>query len=96
MGWVGNSPALSQEFQVNLNEAIRSLYEEKKRIERLIASIQRRNAPSPAVPRKRRRMTAARRLEVSRRMREYWAARRLQSEEGSAPGARPANRKFGP
>jgi hypothetical protein len=96
MGWVGNSPAQSQEFQVNLNEAIRNLYEEKKRIDRLIAAIERRNAATLGVPRKRRKMSAARRLEVSRRMREYWAARRARSEEGSVLAVPPASGELRP
>ena len=63
---------------MDLNEAIRTLYEERKQIDRLIAKLERRKRLCPGTPRRRRRMPAAKRLEVSRRMKEYWAARRLQ------------------
>ncbi|MGO9095318.1 MAG: hypothetical protein ACLQGV_08845 [Bryobacteraceae bacterium] len=96
MRWVGNSPAQAQEFQVNLNEAIRTLYEERTQIDRRIAKLERRRTLSSGTPRKRKKMTEAKRLEVSRRMKEYWAARRRQSIEGSAIAAATANGELHP
>ncbi len=81
---------------MDLNEAIRTLYEERKQIDRLIAKLERRKRLCPGTPRRRRRMPAAKRLEVSRRMKEYWAARRLQRGEGSTAVPVPASGEFLP
>jgi hypothetical protein len=68
---------------MNINKAIRDLYEEKKRLDRIIASLEdmQRN---PAVTvesvlnkrRGRKSMDEQARLEVSERMKRYWEMRR--------------------
>jgi hypothetical protein len=81
---------------LDLNKAIRALYDEKKRLDRLIGSLERVRArggdfPRPVlrVRRGRKKMTAAQRLEVSQRMKKYWAARRQKPEEESVADAAP-------
>jgi septal ring factor EnvC (AmiA/AmiB activator) len=75
---------------VDLYKAIRTLSDEKKRLDKLIESLEqmraRGNRERPAIRarRGRKRMTASERLEVSRRMKRYWAARRQQFEGGPA------------
>ena len=78
---------------MNINKAIRELYEEKKRLDRVIASLEemQRNAvvPGVALPAKRRGrkfMDPQARQEVSERMKRYWEARRKQKafERGKA------------
>jgi ElaB/YqjD/DUF883 family membrane-anchored ribosome-binding protein len=74
---------------VELNEAIRSLYEEKKRLDKLIASLEsvladgarpaRKKLTKPV--RRRREFSAERRQEISERMRKYWAERRAKAVE---------------
>ncbi|HWR51558.1 MAG TPA: hypothetical protein VN428_10650 [Bryobacteraceae bacterium] len=71
---------------MDLYKAIRSLYEEKKRLDRLIQSLERIQARAVAVEsekpkarRGRRGMSAGERLEVSERMKRYWASRRASS-----------------
>jgi hypothetical protein len=73
---------------MDLFKAIRELYEEKQRIDEVIAHLEFLSADrgastgSPTVPlavrhrRGRKNMGAEERLEVSRRMKEYWAKRR--------------------
>jgi hypothetical protein len=68
---------------MDLYEAIRKLYEEKKRLEHAIKELEKLRAgdrPPAAEPSARRRgrhsMGRAERLQVSQRMRKYWAARR--------------------
>lgn len=77
---------------MDLLKAIRELYDEKRRIEQVIAhlealSVQRVGAPTevPVAPRRRGRkgMTEDEREEVSRRMKEYWANRRKTRVKGS-------------
>ena len=79
---------------MDLYKAIRTLYDEKKRVDRLISSLEQvkargldRARPATSIRRGRKRMTAAERLEVSQRMKRYWAARRQQpgSETASDP-----------
>jgi len=70
---------------MDLQKAIRELYEEKERIDGVIASLEmylRTNGAS-AVKRKRGRksMGPEERQEVSARMRNYWASRRGESGE---------------
>jgi hypothetical protein len=73
---------------MNINKAIRELYEEKKRLDRVIASLEemQRNAAALAstiVPEKRRGrkfMDPKARQEVSERMKRYWDARRKQEQ----------------
>lgn len=85
---------------MDLNEVIRSLYEEKKKLDRLIATLESVSADGEAAvaqtakPRRRRRreLSAERRQEISERMRKYWAERR--GEAGAAqPGPDPAGAK---
>ena len=70
---------------MNINKAIRELYEEKKRLDRVIASLEemQRNAAlqGVVVPEKRRgrkSMDPQARQEVSERMKRYWESRRKQ------------------
>jgi len=79
-----------------LNEAIRTLYEERKQIDRLIAKLEQRNRLRSGTPRRRKKMPEAKRLEVSRRMKKYWAARRLQRDEDSTAVAVPASGEYLP
>ncbi len=81
---------------MDLYKAIRSLYEEKKRLDRLIQSLERIQARGVVAPaekprsrRGRRSMSAEERREVSARMKRYWAARRASRQE-AAPAAEPA------
>jgi hypothetical protein len=76
----GGQPSL-----MDLYEAIRWLCEEKKRVERLIASLERLQQSGQLGPegrvRKRqgrRRMSAQERARVSARMKQYWALRKSQ------------------
>jgi hypothetical protein len=69
---------------MDLNKTLQDLYAEKERVERAIASLEslhkadRKEAPAVDRPGRRGRhaMGARERLEVSERMRRYWAARR--------------------
>jgi hypothetical protein len=70
---------------VDLYKAIRALYDEKKRLDKLIESLEELHAsgaraerPVVRSRRGRKKMSAAERLEVSERMKKYWAARREQ------------------
>ncbi len=71
---------------MDLQKAIRELYDEKERIDGVIASLEQhlRTNGSGAPKRKRGRksMGPLERLEVSERMRGYWAARRM---DGTSP-----------
>ena len=71
--------------QMNLLKAIRELYEERKRLDRVIASLEElQKNPAPEVPgqtpadrrRGRKEMSAEERRVVSARMKKYWEARR--------------------
>ena len=73
---------------MDLYEAIRKLCEEKARLEAIIAELEQRTgseAAQPAAPKPRRRgrrsMGREERLQVSERMRKYWAARRKKKPE---------------
>ena len=75
---------------MDLYKAIRTLYEEKDRLDRLIQSLeqlQARGETNPHPPmrarRGRKKMTAAERQEVSARMKKYWASRREHSPAGA-------------
>jgi len=65
---------------MDLNKALRELFEEKRRLDRIITGLEKRVAGvskrSGISRRGRKSMGPAERLEVSRRMRAYWAARR--------------------
>lgn len=71
---------------MDLYKAIRALYDEKKRLDKLIESLEELHArgsraerPAARSRRGRKKMSAAERLEVSERMKKYWAARRAQA-----------------
>ena len=78
---------------MDLYKAIRDLYAEKERLERVIASLeelQRKGATAPesSKPGKRRgrkSMSAGERKEVSERMKKYWASRRRKSGRSPNP-----------
>ena len=77
---------------MNINKAIRDLYEEKKRLDRVIASLEemQRNAAAggatlPEKKRGRRSMNEQARREVSERMKQYWAARRKNGDKMEQP-----------
>ncbi len=73
---------------MNINKAIRELYEEKKRLDRVIASLEEMqrsgavlaNAVIPEKRRGRKFMDPKARQEVSERMKRYWEARRKQEQ----------------
>jgi hypothetical protein len=72
---------------MNINKAIRELYEEKKRLDRVIASLEemQRTAAVPGLPlpekrRGRKSMDPQARQEVSERMKRYWDTRRKQAQ----------------
>jgi hypothetical protein len=80
---------------VDLYKAIRELVEERKRIDRIIASLEAMLAKgtlpgqgkAPATPAKRRgrkSMGAEERRLVSERMSRYWAQKRAEKEHGAA------------
>lgn len=70
---------------MDLQKAIHELYEEKERIDSVIASLERYLGTQGTGESKRRRgrksMGSAERLEVSERMRNYWAARRTGTDK---------------
>lgn len=70
---------------MDLQKAIRDLYEEKERLDGVIASLEQylKTNGAGAVKRKRGRksMGPEERQEVSARMRSYWASRRAEPEE---------------
>jgi len=72
---------------MNINKAIRELHEEKKRLDRVIASLEEmqqnavlRIATVPEKKRGRKSMNHQARQEVSERMKRYWDARRKQEQ----------------
>jgi hypothetical protein len=71
---------------MNINKAIRELHEEKKRLDRVIASLEEmqlnpsRIAAVPEKKRGRKSMDHEARQEVSERMKRYWDARRKQEQ----------------
>jgi hypothetical protein len=79
---------------MDLYKAIQELYEEKDRLERVIASLEelQRTAavvapPRPAAGRRgRKSMSAAERREVSERMKNYWASRRKTKSKQAGDG----------
>ena len=74
---------------MDLQKAIRELYEEKQRIDGVIASLEqymRLNGPGqPKRRRGRKSMGPEERQEVSARMRNYWASRRETGERQASP-----------
>ncbi len=78
---------------MDLYKAIRSLYEEKKRLDRLIQSLEKIQARAvttqlekPRSRRGRRGMSSDERQQVSERMKRYWAGRREQAAGAGAGG----------
>jgi hypothetical protein len=79
---------------MDLYKAIQDLYAEKEKLERVIASLEELQraagsvpeAPKPGKRRGRKSMSSTERLEVSERMRNYWASRR-QIPNGHPPQA---------
>jgi hypothetical protein len=77
---------------MDLYKAIQDLYAEKEKLERVIASLEELqraggsvpDLPKPAKRRGRKSMSSTERLEVSERMRKYWASRR-QTSDGPPP-----------
>lgn len=79
---------------MDVYKAIRTLYDEKKRLDRLIESLEAlqargegpeiRKAPAR---RGRKRMSSEERQEVSDRMKKYWAARRQNSAPSTPAGS---------
>jgi hypothetical protein len=72
---------------MDLNKAIQSLYAEKEKLERVIASLEEllhaaQAAPKAGKRRGRKSMPAAERAEVSERMKKYWAGRRQDMSGG--------------
>ena len=73
---------------MDVAKALRELYTEKKRLDATIARLEARLRAAPAVKsgarrRGRKSMSAAERLEVSKRMTLYWEARRAQGKPGA-------------
>ena len=85
----GSKPGMSF---MDVYKALRELHGEKVRLDSAIRALETRlcHLASPGatmrVRRGRRSMSAAERVEVSRRMSNYWAARRAQ-KQGSIPGS---------
>jgi hypothetical protein len=75
---------------MDLYKALQDLYAEKEKLERAIASLEELQRIGAGLPgllpagkrRGRKSMSAEERVEVSRRMRKYWAARRKQKPDG--------------
>ena len=76
---------------MDLYKAIQDLYAEKEKLERVIASLEELQRtggavpvlPKPAKRRGRKSMNSEERLEVSERMRKYWASRRNHTAQNS-------------
>ncbi|MGO9894732.1 MAG: hypothetical protein ACLPX8_11025 [Bryobacteraceae bacterium] len=85
---------------MDLNKTLQDLYSEKEKIDRAIASLEclhkadLGDAPTAQRPNRRGRhaMSARERLEVSERMRHYWAARR---EDAGKVSEKPLTRTAG-
>ena len=81
---------------MDLYKAIRTLHEERERLDKLIQSITEMRARGAALrpaarPRRgRRKMSAAQRREVSERMKRYWASRRVDASTLTARSPFPA------
>ena len=76
---------------MDLTKTLRELYAEKKRLDAAIARLEARRQPKRAKSGKGRRgrksMSAAERLEVSKRMKRYWQTRRSQRKALRREGA---------
>ena len=79
---------------MDLYKAIRDLYAEKERLERVIASLEELQRTGATIPeadlkgkrRGRKSMSSGERQEVSERMKKYWANRRKR-DSGKTPGS---------
>lgn len=75
--------------KMDLDKALRELYEERKRLDRAISRIESRLAvlsdQSKRSTRGRKSMGSEERLKVSARMTAYWAARRAQGQPAASP-----------
>ena len=87
---------------MDVYRAIRIFYDEKKRLDKLIESLeelQKRESrgPSPKAKgrRGRKKMSLEERREVSERMKNYWAARRKQAASDPASQSRAATTESG-
>jgi len=69
---------------MDINKALRELYEEKRRLDVAIAALEGRLRTTPDPPARGRRgrktMSAEERLVVSKRMSKYWEARRVSAQ----------------
>lgn len=81
---------------MDLYRVIRSLYDEKKRLDRLIESLEQAKAREHLgqnrfrkTRRGRKQMSPEERREVSERMRKYWAARRAEAEAAEEAESEP-------
>lgn len=85
---------------MDLYKAIRELVEERKRVDRIIASLeamlakgripgQPKDPPTGAKRRGRKSMGAEERKQVSERMSRYWAAKRAEKERAESSAADP-------
>ncbi len=79
---------------MDLYRTIRTLHEERKRLERLIESLEhlhatgkKRGTVSPQGRRGRKGMSADERQRVSERMKKYWSARRSAQNTSTTPSA---------
>jgi hypothetical protein len=78
---------------MDVEKALRELYEEKKRLDRAIAALEAgmdTAAGRTGGRRGRRSMGADERKEVSKRMARYWAQRRARERNDSTPASRSA------
>lgn len=72
---------------MDVNKTLRELYEEKRRLDRLIARLEATSVPSRPG---RKSMSAAEREAVSLRMKEYWAKKRANGASGEEPAPSPS------
>ncbi|MBK9166091.1 MAG: hypothetical protein IPM24_01360 [Bryobacterales bacterium] len=70
---------------MDLDRAIRELTEEKKRLDKAIAALERRTGEGPAA--RKRAWSGAARKAAAERMRQYWAARRGELDAGTSTDA---------
>jgi len=74
---------------MDLLKILGELYAERKRLGRIIETLEGLHGKAPTAPKKRGRkhMDATARRAVSQRMTNYWAARRKQAQDRSEPDA---------
>jgi hypothetical protein len=76
---------------MDVNKTLRGLYEEKRRLDAVIASLEANlnvQAARSAKRRGRKNMSRQERLKVSKRMKTYWEKRRAQISASAADAAR--------